>query len=182
MHAVALAEQRCVIIEVVGVGGRPLRIEVNPAPPNDAGIAMVHVGHDLSEVRAMRSRVMATKHLASLGRVAAGVAHEVNNPAAFVTLALPLAKDRIAQGRDAEAQTLLDESLAAMGQIAEVMRDLSGVASDRPRALVDLAAVANGALRIASYEAESRARISACSRTGCASKHAERGSVRYCST
>jgi PAS domain S-box-containing protein len=158
-HSLALAEQRRVVEEVVGKGGRPLRIVVQPAPSNDTGIALIHVGHDLTEERAMRSRLQEADRLASLGRVAAGVAHEVNNPAAFVTLALPLVKDRIAQGRTAEALSLLDETTVAIAQIADVMRDLGGVSNDRPRAVVDLAAVANGALRIAAHEAEGRARI-----------------------
>ena len=130
-----------------------------PAPPNDTGVATVHLAYDLSEERAMRSRLVAADRLASLGRVAAGVAHEVNNPAAFVALALPLARDRIGQGRPAEAVTLIEEAIAATAQIAEVMRDLGGVARDRPRAVVDLAALVDRTLRIAAYEAETRARV-----------------------
>jgi PAS domain S-box-containing protein len=158
-HAVAAAEQRRIVVEFESSRGRPLRLEVFPAPPNDTGVATVHLAHDLSEERAMRSRLVAADHLASLGRVAAGVAHEVNNPAAFVTLALPLARERIRQGRPGEAVTLIEEAIGATAQIAEVMRDLGGVARDRPRAVVDLAALVDGALRIASYEAETRARV-----------------------
>jgi PAS domain S-box-containing protein len=158
-HAVALSEGRRVVEEVVSHLGRPLRMEVFPAPPNDTGVALIHVSHDLTEERLLRTRMIAADRLASLGRVAASVAHEVNNPAAFVTLALPLAKDRIAQGRPCEAVTLLDEALGAMAQITEVMRDLGGVSRDRPRGVVDLASLASGAIRIASYEAEARARI-----------------------
>jgi len=158
-HAVAAEDRRRIVTELDSSRGRPLRIEVSPAPPNDAGIATIHVSHDLSEEREVRSRLVATDRLAGLGRVAAGVAHEVNNPAAFLMLALPLVRDRIAQGRAAEAMTLIDESLAATAQITEVMRDLGGLARDRPRAVVDLAGLANGAIRIASYEAQTRARV-----------------------
>jgi PAS domain S-box-containing protein len=158
-HALALTEHRRVVEELVTHRGRPLRVEVFPAPANDAGVALIHVGHDLSEERAMRTRLLAADRLASLGRVAAGVAHEVNNPAAFVTLALPLAKDRLTHGRTGEALALIDEAIDAMGQINEVMRDLGGVARDRPRAVVDLAHVVSGAIRLASYEAQARARV-----------------------
>jgi len=158
-HALAAAEQRRVVVEFDSSRGRPLRVEVFPAPPNQTGVATVHLAHDLSEERAMRSRLVSADRLASVGRVAAGVAHEVNNPAAFVTLALPLAKDRIGQGRPAEAVALLDEAITATAQIAEVMRDLGGVVRDRPRAVVDLATLVESTLRIASYEAETRARV-----------------------
>ncbi|HEY8038532.1 MAG TPA: PAS domain-containing sensor histidine kinase, partial [Polyangiaceae bacterium] len=158
-HAVAMSEGRMVVEEIMSTHGRPLRVEVWPAPPNDAGIATIHVAHDLSEERAVRSRLVATDRLARLGRVAAGVAHEVNNPAAFVSLVLPMARDRVAEGRVQEAMTLLDEASAAMGQINEVMRDLGGMAGERPRTVVELGSVAGGAIRIASFEAEPRARI-----------------------
>jgi PAS domain S-box-containing protein len=165
-HERAVTEQRRIVVELDSPRGRPFRVEVFPAPPNDAGVATVHLAHDLTEERAMRSRLVAADRLASLGRVAAGVAHEVNNPAAFVTLALPLAKDRIAQGRPADAIRFIDEAIAATAHIAEVMRDLGGVVRDRPRAVVDLASLVESTMRIAAYEAETRARVERVSEPG----------------
>ena len=158
-HSLALAEQRRVVEEVKGKTGIPLRIEVWPAPPNDIGIALVHVGEDLTEERALRTRLLANDRLASLGRVTAAVAHEVNNPAGFVLLALALIRDRIRQGRLEEALSIVNNGHEAMMQITGIMRELRGFGRDDPRCIVDLAAVANGALRIAAYEAETRARI-----------------------
>lgn len=158
-HDIAITERRTLVEEFVSSRGRPLRLEVFPAPANDLGVACIHVAHDVSEEWSRRSRLAATERLASLGRVTAGVAHEVNNPAAFVSLALPMARERVAQGRLAEATTLLDEATSAMSQINEVMRDLGGVVRERPRAAVDLAAVADGALRIGAIEARSRAHV-----------------------
>jgi PAS domain S-box-containing protein len=106
-----------------------------------------------------RNRLVTTDRLATLGRVAAGVAHEVNNPAAFVTLALPMVRERLTQGRIPEAMALLEEAASAVGQINEVMRELGGVARDCPRTVVELSSVVNGALRITSIEAERSARI-----------------------
>jgi PAS domain S-box-containing protein len=159
-HAVAAVEQRHVVMEFLSSrSGRPLRVEVWPAPANDAGIATVHVVHDLSEERAIRSRLLAADRLGSLGRVAAGVAHEVNNPAGFVTLALPLIREQIGRGRSDQAVALLEEAGAAMVQIKEIMNDLTGLARDRSRALVDLAGLASGVIRIAAYETQQRARV-----------------------
>jgi PAS domain S-box-containing protein len=159
IHATALAERRRVVEEAETSYGLPLRIEAWPAEPNDVGIALVHASEDLSEERAMRSRLLTTDHLTSLGRVTAAVAHEVNNPAGFVLLALPLIRQSIAQGRIAEAFSLVDDARDAMMQITTIMRDLRGFGRDDPPSVVDLGAVANGALRIAAYEAERRARI-----------------------
>jgi PAS domain S-box-containing protein len=115
--------------------------------------------HD--EERAVQSRLMTTDRLAAIGRLAAGVAHEVNNPAGFVTLALQLVREQIAVGRTppSESVRVLDEALSAMLQISEIMRDLTGFARERARTLTDLTAVANSAIRIASVETRERARV-----------------------
>jgi PAS domain S-box-containing protein len=158
-HQLALSERRSVMEEIVTRAGLPLRIEVWPAAPNDVGIALVHVAEDLTEERALRSRLVTADRLASLGRVTAAVAHEVNNPAGFVLLALPLIRDCIRQGRKDDALGLVDNACDAMMQITAIMRDLRDFGRDYPRSVVDLATLANGALRIAAYEAEPRARI-----------------------
>lgn len=158
LHALAAAEKRRFVDEFER-DGLALRAEVWPAPANDARIATIHMSRDLTEERRVRSRLIASDRLASLERVAASVAHEVNNPAAFVTLAIGLARGHAASGRVGEALGMLDEASAAMLQIQEIMRDLSGFARDRPRAIVDLASLANSAIRMASCEAQGHARI-----------------------
>jgi len=109
-------------------------------------------------VQAEQAAAMANR-LASLGRVAAGVAHEVNNPAAFVSMALPLIRARLGQERTGEALALLAEAQGAMDQVHEIMRGLADMARDKPRTVVDLASLAQSALRIASFEAEQRAHV-----------------------
>jgi PAS domain S-box-containing protein len=158
-HRIALEEQRGIVEEVQTIYGLPLRIHVWPVPPNDVGIALVHLGEDLTEERAVRTRLLTADRLANLGRVTAAVAHEVNNPAAFVLLALALIRDRISEGKAEEALSIVGDAHEAMLQIAGIMRDLRGFGRDDPKSIVDLGAVANGALRIAAYEAETRARI-----------------------
>jgi PAS domain S-box-containing protein len=158
-HRIAMDEQRGVIEEVETKHGLPLRIEAWPAPPNDIGIAIVHIGEDLTAERAIRTRLVTSDRLTSLGRVTAAVAHEVNNPAGFVLLAHSLIRDRIREGQLEEALTLVESAHEAMMQITAIMRDLRGFGRDDPRSIVDLGSVANGALRIAAYEAEARARI-----------------------
>jgi PAS domain S-box-containing protein len=158
-HRIALLEGRRVVEEVVTRSGVPVRMEVWPAPPNDIGIALVHFGEDLTEERAIRSRLLAADRFASLGRVTAAVAHEVNNPAGFVLLALSLIRDGIRQGRIEEALSLVANARDAMMQITAIMHELRGFGRDDPRSVVDLGSVVNGALRIAAYEAEARARI-----------------------
>jgi hypothetical protein len=67
--------------------------------------------------------------------------------------------DCIVHQKTEEALGLVDNARDAMMHIMAIMRDLRGLGRDYPRSMVDLAELANGALRIAAYEAESRAKI-----------------------
>jgi PAS domain S-box-containing protein len=161
-HEIALAERTRVVREFVSPRtGKPLRVEILPALANEAGITTIHVTHDLTDERAIRSRLVTADRLATIGRLAAGVAHEVNNPAGFVTLALQLIKDQIALGKlpTEETTNIIDEAVAAMLQINQIMRDLTGFTRDRARQVTDLGAVVNSAIRIAAHETRDRARV-----------------------
>ena len=161
-HRIALEEQRRIVLEFLAPKtGKPLRAEVIPASPNDTNIAVVHVVHDLTEERAIRSRLVTTDRLATIGRLAAGVAHEINNPAAFVTVNLGVLRDRFQAGtaRTQDVVTMLEESLNGMDRIREIVRDLKGFARERSTDVVDLTQIAQSAIRMAAHETRGRARV-----------------------
>ncbi len=47
---------------------------------------LIFVGQDLTEIRALQNQVIHSEKLATLGQVAAGVAHELNNPLTSITV------------------------------------------------------------------------------------------------
>jgi len=49
-----------------------------------SGLAIMYAVRDTSERRRLQSRVMQSERLASLGLMSAGMAHEINNPIAFI--------------------------------------------------------------------------------------------------
>ncbi len=161
-HVVAMEDHRRVVQEFRGTeSGKPLRNEVLPAFVNTSGIATIHVTRDLTEERAIRSQLVTTDRLASIGRLAAGVAHEINNPAAFVTVNLGVLRDRFAAGtaRIQDVLAILDESLDGMDRIREIVRDLKGFAREKSLDVVDLGVVAQSAIRMAAHETRGRARV-----------------------
>jgi PAS domain S-box-containing protein len=159
-HQVALSERLHLVRELSGPE-HPYRMEIIPASPNDAEIAVIHVVHDLSDERAMRTRLLAADRLATIGRLSAGVAHEINNPAAFVTVNLGVLRDRFLAGtaQSSDVLAMLEDSLNGMDRIREIVRDLKGFARERSRDVVDLSQVATSALRIAAHETRGRARV-----------------------
>jgi signal transduction histidine kinase len=48
--------------------------------PSGEVVASVHISQDITERRKMQERLMVTNRLASVGELAAGIAHEINNP------------------------------------------------------------------------------------------------------
>jgi signal transduction histidine kinase/ActR/RegA family two-component response regulator len=86
----------------------------------------------------LERRLLHSDRLAAMGQLAAGVAHEVNNPAAFVTANLCMMSEYVQQldralgelERRAEADSRLDRHLGAVKdafQVGDAVRDLSDI-------------------------------------------------------
>jgi C4-dicarboxylate-specific signal transduction histidine kinase len=138
-----------------------LRVEIIPCLPDNAHFAFIHIGHDQTEERAFRSELVRADRLAPIGRLAAGVAHEVNNPAALVTVNLGVLRDRFAAGtaRTADVLAMLDESIEGMGRIHDMVRDLKGFARERSKERVDLAELSARAVRMAAHATRGHAKV-----------------------
>jgi PAS domain S-box-containing protein len=139
----------------------PLRIEIIPVVPPHAGLASIQVMRDLAEEHAARSELVMNDRLATMGRIAASVAHEVNNPVAYLLLQLELARSQLASGRKSPAEIvpMIDETIASTRQLAQIIRDLTGFVRERGCAPTDLSAAVASALRIAAVETRARAEV-----------------------
>ncbi len=60
-----------------------MQVQVSTFPAGDDGSVVVHY-RDVSEQRLLENRLRHSERLASLGQLASGAAHEINNPLAFV--------------------------------------------------------------------------------------------------
>lgn len=126
--------------------------------------AIWRLGEDL---RAAEDELSRARRGAAIGAIAAGLAHEINNPAAFVVTDLhevrELARELADDGDEARSEALAalaDEALLGMHRIRDVVRDLAvfvGVGADPPAPAsghLDLAAVVRR--RAARYPGKSR--------------------------
>lgn len=119
----------------------------------------------------LRRRLNHADKLASIGQLAAGVAHEINNPAAFVTMNMYAMRDLVqeaaslAQGRLAEVFRQMDEivgenleGMTRIRSIVEEMRAFSRADSDVLE-VVELNEAMRAALRFSQREITHRAQL-----------------------
>ncbi|MHB8420892.1 MAG: hybrid sensor histidine kinase/response regulator [Myxococcales bacterium] len=129
-------------------------------------------------LRRAEDNLRRTERLASLGTLAAGVGHEINNPLSFVVANLAFATAEVTRTRKllagggaeragealgalAETTEALREAAEGAERVRQIVRDLRSVSrleaeQQRP---IDLTAVLENALRIAGHEIRHRAKL-----------------------
>ena len=142
--------------------GRAFRVNVGPVRSGDAITGITLVSWDVTEQRELQARLMAADRLASVGLLAAGVAHEVNNPLTTALAHLRWALEQVTEDDRAPAfREHLELALDGLQRIGAIMRDLRSVARDDDDVsiAVDVNRVLDSSLRVAQHEVESRARV-----------------------
>jgi len=110
---------------------------------------------DIERLRALNEHLVRTEKLAAAGALAAGVAHEVNNPLASISSLIQILQSR-PPGSENEAETreMLRLASTQIARISQVLRDMLDFARQRPpaRTPLDLARVVESSLRLASFD------------------------------
>jgi len=126
-------------------------------------VGCVLIARDVTDSKQTELQLMLADRMASVGTLAAGVAHEINNPLAAVIANLEMALQDI-EGIPSPPPDLGDElrdAASAADRVREIVRDLkifSRVQQDR-RGAVDIQKVLDSTLRMASNEIRHRARL-----------------------
>jgi signal transduction histidine kinase len=132
-------------------------------------IGLVLVARDVREVVELRRRLVTSNRLAAVGELAAGIAHEINNPLAYVRSNLSLLRrhwqdigveipDMRAPGRAAallaEGTEIIDESLQGVDQAVAIVRDVKGLshAAQSELEMADVNALLDGVARMAASQ------------------------------
>jgi PAS domain S-box-containing protein len=124
--------------------------------------AVLAFARDVTERVELRAQLAHAERLAAIGVLAAGVAHEINNPLAYMSLSAELLLRQLTARGDAQ-QTLDDLRAIVTGarRIAGIVRELRTYArqDDEPVGRVDLAAAVAAAERVVAHELKPRARL-----------------------
>jgi two-component system, NtrC family, sensor kinase len=144
--------------------GRSFRVNVGPVRSSDAITGVTLISWDVTDQLELQARLMAADRLASVGLLAAGVAHEVNNPLMYALVHLRWALDRIAAGTDdaaaREVRERIEFALDGLERIGTIIRDLRSVADDSEVSVaVEINRVLDASLRVTQHWVETRARI-----------------------
>ncbi|MBW2417467.1 MAG: hypothetical protein JRH19_02920 [Deltaproteobacteria bacterium] len=102
------------------------------------------------------------ERMATIGTLAAGVAHEINNPIAYVTSNLNCLQEFYGRPEErAEADEIFVECREGLGRVGNIVAELLAFArpSESPPQLVDLGEAVRGILPIIRHEAKGRAEI-----------------------
>jgi signal transduction histidine kinase/CheY-like chemotaxis protein len=128
------------------------------------------------ELLATRGRLQAADRLATIGQLAAGIGHEINNPLAYVAANLEFVAGELERPPAewtgplvAEVRSALQEARDGAARIRAIVRDLETVARTRPGDLgpVDVAGAVKAAVQLSGHELRRSARLEEDCAAGC---------------
>jgi CheY-like chemotaxis protein/nitrogen-specific signal transduction histidine kinase len=156
-------------IEIRKPDGSTALLELSHTPVKVGGEQLIFsIARDVTERVRSQFQLMVSDRMASVGMLAAGVAHEINNPLAAVTGNLEIVADDLAklgQRLGADALARLEGSVRDAQEAAErvraIVKDLGifSRAEDERLAPVDVHRVLDSSLRMAWNEIRHRARL-----------------------
>ncbi len=171
---------------IVRTDGSSVHIEVSSLPFEFEGEpAILSFGRDVSERRRMQGELLQADRLAAVGKLAAGVAHEVNNPLAYVIANVGMVEEELPQiaadlgslhdilpasgqarlgsalQRLHEARQALQEASEGAERVRVIVRDLKTFSrhDDISSGAVDVRRVIESSINMAWNEIRHRARL-----------------------
>jgi two-component system cell cycle sensor histidine kinase/response regulator CckA len=171
--AVTLRDGSASVIEgrMIRRDGRVIVVEAQAVLLDfDGEASSVVLARDGTERHEMFARIAVADRMLSVGTLAAGVAHEINTPLAYMTSSLAILSaelPKLLDGRPggrtsrADIEELVRDAQEGAARVSGIVRDLRALsrADDHTRGPVDVAAVLQSSLKLARNELRHRARV-----------------------
>jgi signal transduction histidine kinase/CheY-like chemotaxis protein len=135
----------------------------------DGKPATLAIGRDVSERRELFARMALADRMLTVGTLAAGVAHEINNPLAYVASNLEVLASEVAnllagvptRVPHREIPGMIGDAREGVARVSAIVRDLRALSrpDDDSRGPVDVVAVLASSIKMAHNEIRHRARV-----------------------
>jgi PAS domain S-box-containing protein len=148
---------------IVVVEGEAMLLDYDGQPSH------VVMCHDVTERDTVFARIAMADRMLSIGTLAAGVAHEINNPLAYIATNLELLAAELPNLRLTNSSRLTDTTLhrlvsdarEGVGRVNTIVRDLRSLSrpEEHKHGAVDVTTVLTSSLKMANNEIRHRARV-----------------------
>jgi signal transduction histidine kinase/ActR/RegA family two-component response regulator len=163
------AEPGPVEITLRRLDGKPLAasLKATPIPEGSAGTRVLLI-RDISGERDLQTRLALADRLAAIGTLAAGTAHEINNPLTFVLANAEMLGEELERARDSLDPTVLQSCKELVGEvrtgadrIGRIVKDLMTLARERrgDEAAIDIGHTLERCIAMANNELRHRATV-----------------------
>jgi PAS domain S-box-containing protein len=116
-------------VEVLAKGGEARSVMVSVAPLQDPGgqvLGVLGIARDVTDTKKLEQQIRNSEKLASVGKLAAGVAHEVNNPlGGILNCVYNLRKGMLSPARQEEYLLSMEDGLRRVQKIVRQLLEFS---------------------------------------------------------
>ncbi len=116
-------------MELVAADGRNYETSLAPFTDVDGIIKAIKLVTDVTDKKNLQAEAMKAGHLASLGELAAGVAHEINNPINGIINYAEILKDRCC--KKGEDEEIPGRIIKEGDRVAQIVKNLLSFSTDR---------------------------------------------------
>lgn len=159
-----------VVMGVHKPAGELTWISINARPLGDDGRGVITTFHEITALMAARARadkLGRQERLVTIGTLAAGVGHEINNPLSFVMANVEYAMEELRaigggspSGRIRDLLEVLEEARVGGDRIRKIVRGLRSFAREESTpGVVDLAATLDTSIHLAAHELRCKATV-----------------------
>ena len=129
LHAAWLSRKPLVREEATTASGRRLTVSLEwiHDDPSGRGLGALITLHDPESVEALESELEISRRLSAIGRLTAGVGHEVKNPINAIVVHLELLRNRMGSGQDSALRHLdvIQSEIQRLDRVVQMLADFS---------------------------------------------------------
>ncbi|GEM_PF-4486264 len=131
---------------------------------------LLGIFNDVTENNRLRSQALLNDKLASVGTIATGIVHEINNPLTWLTSNLVYLKEKLKNLKSSDInqekqrlkfEEVIDESIEGSNKIKEIIQDLKGFSriDDKHLEPVDINKILDSAIKMTNFQFKNRIQI-----------------------